>query len=72
MNSRGGVMAAGQAIALARAERWHRFLHAFRSVDDAPSNVMCRKLGFTLLEECVFEYPPGNFMQVNDWAIDFR
>ena len=67
-----GSLAAGQAILLARADHRHRFLHAFPSVDNEPSNAICRKLGFTLLEECEFEYPPGNFMQVNDWAIDLR
>jgi RimJ/RimL family protein N-acetyltransferase len=48
----------------------HRFLHAFPSVGNAPSNAICRKLGFTLLEECEFEYPPGTFMQCNDWCLD--
>jgi RimJ/RimL family protein N-acetyltransferase len=65
-----GSMAAGLAIALAKAEQRRRFLHAFPSVDNAPSNAICRKLGFTLLEECEFEYPSGNFLQVNDWAVD--
>jgi RimJ/RimL family protein N-acetyltransferase len=65
-----GTVAAGQVIALAEAERRHRFLHAFPSIDNVPSNAICRKLGFTLLEECEFEYPAGTFMQVNDWAVD--
>jgi RimJ/RimL family protein N-acetyltransferase len=52
-------LATRQAIAIARSERKHRFLHAFPSVGNAPSNAICRKLGFTLLEECEFEYPPG-------------
>jgi RimJ/RimL family protein N-acetyltransferase/predicted nucleotidyltransferase len=59
-----------QAIAKAKAERKHRFLHAFPSVDNAPSNAICRKLGFTLIEECEFEYPPGNPLQCNDWRLD--
>lgn len=62
--------AAGQAIALARSERRHRSLHAFPSVDNEPSNAICRSVGFTLREMCEFEYPPGTFMQVNDWAVD--
>jgi RimJ/RimL family protein N-acetyltransferase len=62
--------ATSQAIALARSERKHRFLHAFPSVDNAPSNAICRKLGFTLVGEYEFEYPKGNFMQCNDWRID--
>jgi RimJ/RimL family protein N-acetyltransferase len=58
------------AVAMARAEGKHRFLHAYPSVENAPSNAICRKLGFTLLGACQFEYPPGNFMQCNDWQLD--
>jgi RimJ/RimL family protein N-acetyltransferase len=63
-------LATAQAIDRARAERKHRFLHAFPSVENAPSNAICRKLGFTLLEECEFEYPKGSFMRCNDWRLD--
>jgi RimJ/RimL family protein N-acetyltransferase len=63
-------MATAQAIAMARSEKKHRFLHAFPSVDNPPSNAICRKLGFTLLEACDFEYPPGNPMVCNDWRLD--
>jgi RimJ/RimL family protein N-acetyltransferase len=62
--------ATAQAIEKARAENKHRFLHAFPSVDNAASNAICRKLGFTLLEAREFEYPPGNFMRCNDWRLD--
>ena len=34
-------------------------MHAFPNVDNAPSNAICRKLGFELLEECEFEFPRG-------------
>ena len=65
---------AGRAVALAvahaRAERRHRFLHAFPSVQNAPSNAICRKAGFTLVEDCDFEYPPGHQMRCNDWRLD--
>jgi RimJ/RimL family protein N-acetyltransferase len=65
------AMATGQAIAMAKAEGKHRFVHAFPSVDNAASNAICRKLGFSLLEERVeFEYPKGNFMCCNDWRLD--
>ena len=63
-------VATAQAIVVARSERRHRFLHAFPSVDNPPSNAICRKLGFTLLEELEFEYPQGHFMQCNDWRLD--
>ena len=58
------------AIAMAITERKHRFLHAYPSVDNAPSNAICRKLGFTLLGPCQFEYPPGNAMRCNDWRFE--
>jgi RimJ/RimL family protein N-acetyltransferase len=62
---------AGEAvIEHARAARRHRFLHAFPSVTNPASNAICRKLRFTLLEECHFEYPPGNPIVVNDWRLD--
>jgi RimJ/RimL family protein N-acetyltransferase len=65
---------AGRATALAidaaRAERKHRFVHAFPSVANPPSNGICRKLGFTLVEEVPVEYPKGHFMRCNDWRFD--
>lgn len=48
----------------------HRFMHAFPSVENAPSNAICRKLGFALVEESEFEYPPSNLMRCNDWRLD--
>jgi RimJ/RimL family protein N-acetyltransferase len=58
-----------QAIAAAQADG-ARHLHAFPGVENAPSNAICRKLGFTLLEELEFEYPPGSTMRCNDWRFD--
>ena len=69
-----GLASAATALVLekARAAQTHRYVHAFPSVDNAPSNGICRKLGFTLLEVCRFEYPPasGNWMHCNDWRLD--
>jgi RimJ/RimL family protein N-acetyltransferase len=67
-----GIAAAATSLVidLARSERKHRYLHAFPSVANAPSNAICRKLGFTLLEEVDFEYPKGSFMRCNDWRFD--
>jgi RimJ/RimL family protein N-acetyltransferase len=59
-----------KAIEIARSERKHRFLHAYPSVDNAPSNAICRQLGFMLLGPCEFEYPKGSLMQCNDWRFD--
>jgi RimJ/RimL family protein N-acetyltransferase len=63
-------LATAQVVALARSERKHRFLHAFPSIHNAPSNAICRRLGFTLLGEYEFEYPPGRLMRCNDWRLD--
>ncbi len=68
---RGIATKAGEAVLEhARQEHRHQFMHAFPSVSNAASNAICRKLGFSLVEECEFEYPPGNFMTVNDWHFD--
>lgn len=67
-----GIASAGvtQALAIAQSDGKHRFVHAFPSVDNLPSNAVCRKSGFTLVEEIEGEYPKGHFMQVNDWRLD--
>jgi RimJ/RimL family protein N-acetyltransferase len=69
-----GIAAAAtaQAIELARRDDKHRFMHAFPDVDNAPSNAICRKLGFELLEACEFEFPKGHLMTCNDWRLDLR
>jgi RimJ/RimL family protein N-acetyltransferase len=54
----------------ARQEHRHQFMHAFPSIENAASNAICRKLGFALLGECDFEYPPGNLLRCNDWRFD--
>jgi RimJ/RimL family protein N-acetyltransferase len=61
--------AAAEAIEHARREAKYRFMHAFPSAENAASNAICRKLGFTLIEECQFEYPAGRSMRVNDWRL---
>jgi len=69
-----GLGIATKALALtleeARREPTHRSIHAFPSIDNGPSNALCRKLGFALVGECDFEYPPGNPLRCNDWLIE--
>src|SRR5260221_358347 len=67
-----GIASAATALALswAREDRKQRFVHAFPAVDNAPSNAICRKLGFTLVEEITGEYPAGSVMRCNDWRLD--
>lgn len=62
--------ATAAAVERARAGGKHRYIHAFPSVDNGPSNAICRKVGFTLQGEVEFEYPLGNSMRCNDWRLD--
>ena len=64
--TKGGIALLEQA----RAEGKHRFIHAFPPVENTPSNAICRKLGFTLVEVSDYEYPPGNPIRCNDWRLD--
>ena len=67
-----GLARSGAAlvIAIARAEREPRFMHAYPSVDNGPSNAICRRLGFRLDGAVDLEYPPGTPMRCNDWRLD--
>jgi RimJ/RimL family protein N-acetyltransferase len=65
-----GIASAATALALqaARAAGGAAAVHAFPGVDNAPSNAVCRRAGFTLVEAAMrFEYPPGHEMVCNDW-----
>ena len=59
------------ALDFARACGERRAMHAFPGVDNGPSNGICRKLGFELLEAVDFEYPrgSGHMMRCNDWRL---
>jgi RimJ/RimL family protein N-acetyltransferase len=62
------------ALAAARDEGGRRYVHAYPSVDNGPSNGICRKLGFTLLGSREYEWPKGSgaTMRCNDWRYDLR
>jgi len=64
--------AVAQAIELARATHRRTAVHAFPSVDNAPSNGICRKAGFILLGPVQFEYPKGHWMECNDWRLSLH
>lgn len=51
-----------------------KYLFAFPSVNNGPSNAICRKLGFNLTGETDFEYPykSGNYLRVNIWRLDLK
>jgi RimJ/RimL family protein N-acetyltransferase len=69
---RRGVATKGASLAMeqARSQARNRFVHASPSVDNVPSNGVCRKLGFELLGELDLEYPPGHHVRCNDWQLD--
>src|SRR5947209_20525304 len=48
------VAATAQAIGLAKRADKHRFMHAFPNVHNAPSDAVCRTLGFERLASYVF------------------
>lgn len=64
------VAATAQAVEVAKDDARHRFMHAFPDVHNAPSNAICRRLGFELLGPCEFEFPKAHFMTCNDWRLD--
>jgi RimJ/RimL family protein N-acetyltransferase len=66
------TLATSQVVERARAEGTHRFLHAFPTPENGASNAICRKLGFTLLGEVEFEFPPGHVAPSNDWRLDLQ
>jgi RimJ/RimL family protein N-acetyltransferase len=73
MQGRGvGSRATALVLDVAREEGSHRYVHAYPSVENAASNGICRKLGFTLLGAHDFEYPAGEWMRCNDWQFDLR
>jgi len=69
-----GVASAAVALVLEQAakKRERRYVHALPKIKNAPSNAVCRKVGFTLLGPIDDEYPPGNPIRSNDWVYDLR
>ncbi len=59
-----------QLISLIPADRG--CLGAFPNVENAASNAVCRRLGFTLHGAHEVEYPPGHVLRCNDWRLDLR
>lgn len=68
--TRATLLALDVARDAARATGGPQAVHAFPNTDNAPSNAVCRRAGFTLVGETDFEYPPGNLERVNDWRLD--
>jgi RimJ/RimL family protein N-acetyltransferase len=69
-----GLAKKGTALVIEhlRGTAKHRFLYAYPSEDNHPSNAICRKLGFELVGTRDYEYPKGsgNILRCNDWRLD--
>jgi RimJ/RimL family protein N-acetyltransferase len=70
-----GLASAGTRLAVERARGAAQAagmsrLVAFPNVENVPSNRVCERAGFTLLEAGAdVEYPPGHTMRCNVWAL---
>lgn len=53
-----------------KKEQTYQYIHAYPSIENAPSNAICRKTGFELQGEEDVEYPKGHIMRCNDWRKD--
>ncbi len=58
-----------ECVELARGLGRRSEVHAFPSVENVPSNAICRKAGFELIGPVNFEYPKGHWMDCNDWRL---
>jgi RimJ/RimL family protein N-acetyltransferase len=63
--------AVSSVLLRARSERRWDVIHAFPGVTNGPSNAICRKMGFSLVEEVDYEGPSG-VLRCNHWIIDLR
>lgn len=63
------TLAMSALLDILRTDDAQAVVHAFPSVDNPASNAICRKLGFSLLGETDFEFPPGAWMKCNDWRL---
>jgi RimJ/RimL family protein N-acetyltransferase len=65
-----GIASAALALLIERVEAEPRFpsIHAFPPVTNAPSNALCRKFGFALVETTDFVYA-GRRLRCNHWML---
>jgi RimJ/RimL family protein N-acetyltransferase len=68
------TIATAQVIELLKAAGERRYLYAYPSEKNAPSNAICKKLGFEVVGVTEYEYPigSGNVMRCNDWRFDLQ
>jgi RimJ/RimL family protein N-acetyltransferase len=61
--------AVAAVLELARDNSQFGRFHASPGVNNAASNAVARKAGFTLVRQHEIEYPPGQHMLANDWVL---
>ncbi|MET3194960.1 GNAT family N-acetyltransferase [Bacillus sp. OAE603] len=66
------TLAVEKAMAILKRNSKHHFLHAFPSIHNFASNAVCRKLHFSLIGQCDFEYPRGRWMKSNNWRYKLK
>jgi RimJ/RimL family protein N-acetyltransferase len=66
-----GKLAVRRLLAMAREEDRWGLVHAFPTVTNAPSNGICRSLGFRFIEEREVVFG-GVVLRANHWVIDPR
>ncbi|MGY0459585.1 GNAT family N-acetyltransferase [Kitasatospora sp. cg17-2] len=69
---RRGVATTAGAAAIARAKResGHRYLHAFTVTGNVASHATCRRIGFTHIAERQITDLSGNRYQCDEWRLD--
>ncbi len=66
-----GGEAVRDVLRRARSERRWGVIHAFPPVTNAPSNAMCRTLGFSRIEEVDFRFR-DRILRCDHWQLDLR
>ena len=61
-------LALQELIAVVRADGRHGEIHAYPAVDNAPSNALCRRAGFSLRTTTSFPFR-GEELLSNDWVL---
>ncbi len=63
------TLATSALLSILYTEAPRAVVHAFPDTKNTASNAICRKLGFALIDETNFEFPPGTWMKCNDWCL---
>jgi RimJ/RimL family protein N-acetyltransferase len=66
-----GSEAVRTVLRRARSESRWDVVHAFPAISNARSNAMCRKMGFSKIEEWEFQLP-DRVLRCNHWRLDLR